>query len=66
MHIKIFDCDIFIDSHEVSINDNNGEEMVTYNKYIPLKPVVVKDTIEAFFVPEKRLIEHPLSEDVIF
>ena len=24
MHIKIFDCDIFIDSCEISINDSRG------------------------------------------
>ena len=65
MHVKIFDCDIIIDSHKISVSDNDGKSMVTWNKYIPLKPIVVKDTIEAFFVPEKRLIEHPLLEDII-
>ena len=24
MYVKIFDCDIFIDSHEISINDSRG------------------------------------------
>ena len=66
MHVKIFDCDIFIDTHEISVSNNNGEETITCNKYIPLKPIVVKETIEAFFVPEKRFIEHPLPEDTIY
>ena len=46
MHVKIFDCDIFIDSHKISVSDNNGQE--------------------SFFVPEKRLIEHPLPKDAIY
>lgn len=66
MHIKIFDCDIFIDLHKISVSDNDGQESVTCNKYIPLKPIVVKEAIESFFVPEKRLIEHPLPKDAIY
>lgn len=66
MHAKIFDCDIFIDSHKISVSDNDGQESVTCNKYIPLKPIVVKETIESFFVPEKRLIEHHLPKDAIY
>ncbi len=46
MHIKIFDCDIFIDSHKISISDHSGES--SYNSFNkkPLDTCVIKEIIE--------------------
>ena len=46
MHIKIFDCDIFIDTHEISISDHSGES--SYNSFNkkPIDTCVIKEIIE--------------------
>ena len=46
MYVKIFDCDITIDSHEVSISDRFGKS--SYNSFNkkPLDIYIVKEIIE--------------------
>lgn len=52
MHVKIFDCDIFIDSHKISINDSRGgSSEKSFNT--PLHTFFVKEVIEDYLLPEK-------------
>lgn len=52
MYVKIFDCDIFIDSHEIIINDlHGGSSEKSFNK--PLPPFLVKEVIEDYLLQEK-------------
>ena len=52
MHIKIFDCEIIIDSHEISIlNPYGGSSEKSFNKSLPI--FLVKEIIENYLFPDK-------------
>lgn len=51
MHIKIFDCDIFIDSHKISITDKHGgSSQESFCR--PLPTFLVKEIIENHLLPD--------------
>lgn len=52
MHIKIFDCDIFIDSHVMYITDGKSESGMNYLGNNPIPPNSIKETVEYYFMPE--------------
>lgn len=52
MYVKIFDCDITINSHEISINDSRGgSSEKSFGG--PLPTFFVKEIIEDYLLPEK-------------
>ncbi|HAU86038.1 MAG TPA: hypothetical protein DCW90_11250 [Lachnospiraceae bacterium] len=66
MHIKIFDCDIFIDSHEVSIQDKHSGSGWSCESQ-PIPTYAVKDVIEGHLVPNiylHRYIEELLKKPI--
>lgn len=50
MHVKIFDCDIFIDSHEVSIKDKHGGSGWSCESE-PIPTFAVKEVVERHLLP---------------
>lgn len=50
MYVKFFDCELFIDSHEIEIKNKTGSSGQSYGEdFIP--PNNVKELVEEFLVP---------------
>lgn len=71
MHVKIFDCDIFIDSHKVSINDKHGGSSWSYESE-PIPTYAIKDVIEGHLVPNiylhkymEELMKKPINPNAV-
>ena len=71
MHIKIFDCDIFIDSNEVSIRDNKGSSGWSCESK-PVPTYAVKDVVERYLLPNiylyrymKGLLKKPINPNAV-
>ena len=71
MHVKIFDCDIIINSHEVSIEDNKGRSGWSCESE-PIPTYAVKDVIEGHLVPNiylhrymEELLKKPINPNAV-
>ena len=66
MHVKIFDCDIFIDSHEVRVKDKYGITSRSYESKV-LPTYTIKDVVEEHLVPNiyiRRYLEELLKTQI--
>ena len=66
MHIKIFDCDIFIDSHEVRVKDKYGITSRSYESKV-LPTYIIMDVVEEHLVPNiyiRRYLEELLKKPI--
>lgn len=50
MHVKFFDCELFIDLHEIKIKNKTGSSGQSYGEYC-VPPNNVKELVENFLVP---------------
>ena len=50
MYVKFFDCELFIDSHEIKIKNKTSSSSQLYGKYL-IPPNNVKELVEEFLVP---------------
>ena len=70
MYVKFFDCELFIDSHEIEIKDKRGSSGQSYGEYF-IPPNNVKDLVEQFLVPTvymrkylKELLKKPINPNL--
>lgn len=66
MYVKFFDCELFIDSHEIEIKDKRGSSGQSYGEYF-IPPNNVKDLVEEFLVPTvymRKYLEELLKKPI--
>ena len=57
MYVKFFDCELFIDSHEIKIKNKRGSSGQSYGEHF-IPPNNVKDLVEEFLVPTVYMRKH--------
>lgn len=50
MYVKFFDCELFIDSHEIKIKDSHGSAGQSWDEQ-NIPPNNVKEIVESHLVP---------------
>lgn len=65
MYVKIFDCDIFIDSHEIKIEDSHGSSAMSCDTK-SFHSNNVKNVIESYLVPDIYLKKYFIHSSAIY
>lgn len=66
MYVKFFDCELFIDSHEIKIKNKRGSSGQSYGEHF-IPPNNVKDLVEEFLVPTvymRKYLEELLKKPI--
>ena len=66
MYVKFFDCELFIDSHEIKIKDKRGSSGQSYGEHF-IPPNNVKELVEEFLVPTvymRKYLEELLKKPI--
>lgn len=66
MYVKFFDCELFIDSHEIKIKNKRGSSGQFYGEHF-IPPNNVKDLVEEFLVPTvymRKYLEELLKKPI--
>lgn len=71
MYVKFFDCELFIDSHEIKIKNKRGSSGQSYGEHF-IPPNNVKDLVEEFLVPTvymrkylEELLKKPINPNAV-
>lgn len=62
MYVKFFDCELFIDSHEIKIKNKRWSSGQSYGEHF-IPPNNVKDLVEEFLVP--TVYQHKCVEELL-
>ena len=70
MYVKFFDCELFIDSHEIKIKNKRGSSGQSYGEHF-IPPNNVKELVEEFLVPTvymskylEELLKKPINPNL--